>query len=174
MARVLRALTGLILLVTIAACGAPQSSSKFRSYSGPPVTQVVINKGERKMYLFSGRKVLKQYNIGLGFAPDGPKMFEGDGKTPEGTYFIDRKNPNSRYYLSVGISYPSPSDEARAASYGMAPGRDIFIHGWGTDGKNASDRKIKDWTAGCIAINDREIEEVFAMLQPGVVVVINP
>ena len=75
-----------------------------------PITSIVVKKSDRKMYLFSGEKVLRRYRIGLGFSPKGDKKFEGDGKTPEGKYYIDRKNPNSQYYLSLGISYPNESD----------------------------------------------------------------
>ncbi|AUH64537.1 L,D-transpeptidase family protein [Paracoccus zhejiangensis] len=156
----------------LAACGGSKTS-KFKSYSGPPVTQVVINKDNRRMFLLSGQKVVRSYDVGLGNQPVGHKMFEGDGKTPEGMYFIDRFNPRSSYHLSVGISYPDPEDVARALMYGRQPGGDIFIHGRGREG-NALAPKRKDWTAGCIAVTDTEIEEVYAMLQTGVPVVIYP
>lgn len=163
----------LSLLALLAACGAPSKSSKFRSYNGPEVTQVVINKGDRRLYLLNNKTVLKAYDIGLGNEPVGHKQFEGDGKTPEGVYFIDRFNPRSQYYLSVGISYPNANDKAYAESFGLRPGGDIFIHGWGPEGQVKAPKK-RDWTAGCIAIRDEEIEEVFAMLRPGVPIVINP
>ena len=79
-----------------------------------PITSIVVKKSDRKMYLFSGEKVLRRYRIGLGFSPKGDKKFEGDGKTPEGKYYIDRKNPNSQYYLSLGISYPRKFNLERA------------------------------------------------------------
>lgn len=159
------------LLALLAACGKP--SSKFKTYNGPPVTQVMVNKGKRRLYLLSGRTVLKAYDIGLGNVPVGHKRFEGDGKTPEGIYFIDRFNPKSRYHLSVGVSYPDPQDKAYAESLGRQPGGDIFIHGWGPEG-NALAPKKRDWTAGCIAVKDEEIEEIFAMVRPGVPIVITP
>lgn len=159
------------LLALAAACAKPKS--KFKSYSGPPVTQIVLNKGKRKLYLLSGATVLRSYDVGLGFAPVGTKYFEGDGKTPEGVYFIDRFNPKSRYYLSVGISYPNPDQVALAESMGRKPGGDIFIHGLGPEGRVLSKKK-QDWTAGCIAVKDEEIEEIFAMVKTGVPVIINP
>ncbi|SNR38693.1 hypothetical protein EYF88_06080 [Paracoccus sediminis] len=159
------------LLALLAACGKPQS--KFRAYNGPAVTQVVVNKGARKLYLLNGSTVLKSYDVGLGNVPVGHKQFEGDGKTPEGLYFIDRFNPRSQYHLSVGVSYPNENDTALAQALGREPGGDIFIHGWGPDGNRLAPTK-KDWTAGCIAIKDDEIEEVYAMLRPGVPIVINP
>lgn len=172
MTRLFRALAGLVLLAVIAGCGAPDS--KFKTYNGPPVTQIVVQKSQRKMFLLSGNTVLKAYDVGLGYEPDGPKMFSGDGRTPEGTYFIDRRNPNSQYHLSLGISYPTPADIQRAASFGLPAGGDIFIHGQGPEGKAASKRKVRDWTAGCIAVTDKEIEEIFSMVGTGVPITIQP
>ena len=154
----------------LAGCGAP---SRFKTYDGPPVTQVVINKTERRMMLLSGNRALKVYDIGLGNAPIGHKQFEGDGKTPEGLYFIDRRNPDSSYHLSIGISYPNPNDLAFAQSQGRSAGGDIFIHGWGPEG-NALAPKRRDWTAGCIAVTDKEVEDVYAMVRDGTPVLILP
>lgn len=161
------------LLALLAACGKPKTESKFKRYDGPPVTQIVVNKGDRRMHLLSGRTVLKSYDIGLGNEPVGSKMFEGDGKTPEGLYFIDRFNPRSRYHLSVGVSYPNPRDKAYAAQFGRSAGSNIFIHGWGPDG-NVLAPKNRDWTAGCIAVRDEEIEEIYAMVNEATPILINP
>ncbi len=170
MYRASRRTVTLSLLALLAACGKPKS--KFRTYDGPPITQISVNKGQRRMYLLSGQKVLKSYDIGLGNEPIGHKKFEGDGKTPEGVYFIDRFNPRSQYHLSVGISYPNAEDAAYAQAFARSAGGDIFIHGRGPEG-NAKAPKLRDWTAGCIAVKDEEIEEIYAMLRPGVPVVIN-
>lgn len=158
------------LLVLVAACSGP---SKFKSYSGPPVTQVVVQKGARQMHLLSGNTVLKSYAIGLGNEPIGHKQYEGDGKTPEGRYFIDRRNPNSSYHLSIGVSYPNIEDTARARTVGLSPGGDIFIHGRGPEG-NAKAPTMRDWTAGCIAVTDKEMEDIYAMVQDGTPIVITP
>lgn len=161
-----RAAMALLAVLFVASCG---GETKFKQYDGPPVTQVQVSKADRKMYLISGKSVVRSYDVGLGWNPVGHKQFEGDGKTPEGVYFIDRFNPNSRYHLSVGISYPNPQDTAFAMTQGRSPGGDIFFHGRGPEG-NAATRK--DWTAGCIAVDDKEIEEIYAMLSPGVAVII--
>lgn len=153
-----------LLLVGIAGC------SKFRTYNGPEVTQVIVNKGERMMFLMHHDEVLKAYPVGLGFAPQGHKIFEGDGRTPEGEYIIDRRNPNSEFHLSVGISYPNNDDRAFASSKGKPPGGDIFIHGRPWKYRKGG----RDWTAGCIAVGNREIEEIYAMVRNGTPIKINP
>lgn len=155
----------LILAFGLTACG----SSKFKTYNGPAVTSVQVHKGQRKMYLLHHEKVLKSYDVALGFAPDGHKQFEGDGRTPEGTYRIDRRNPNSEFHLSIGISYPNQADRDYAAALGKSPGGDIFIHG-------GPRRPVtrRDWTAGCIAVTDREMERIYAMVKDGTPIHILP
>jgi murein L,D-transpeptidase YafK len=156
-----------LLAATLAGCG---SSSKFKTYRGPEVTHVVVQKGARKMYLLNDRKVLRDFDIGLGFAPTGHKRVEGDGKTPEGTYIIDRRNPESRFHLSIGVSYPNEFDRALADEMGKSPGGDIFIHGRPTKYRNS----VRDWTWGCIAVTDDEIEDIYAMVRNGTPITINP
>ena len=158
------------LIAALAACGRSGSSNRpgdvpeFKRYFGPPVTQVVVQKAQRRMHLLNGQAVLKSYDFGLGNQPVGHKQFEGDGKTPEGLYFVDRFNPRSRYHLSVGISYPNEQDKAYAAQVGRDAGGDIMFHGRGLEGRKLAP-KNRDWTAGCIALTDDEIEDVYAMLQ---------
>lgn len=170
MAMTRRTLLAGAALAALAACSGP---SKFKTYSGPPVTSIVVNKGARKMYMLSGNKAIKAYDIGLGTVPVGHKNFEGDGRTPEGLYFIDRRNPNSRYHLSLGVSYPNTADTALAAAQGRPPGGDIFIHGQGPEGQVLSKQR-RDWTVGCIAVNDKEVEDIYAMVQDGTPIYINP
>ena len=158
-----------LLLTGITGC----APSKFKPYEGPPVTQIVVNKGARQMFLLSGSSVLKSYRFGLGWAPVGDKFFEGDGRTPEGNYFIDRRNPNSEYHLSLGVSYPDPTDVAAAATVGRSAGSDIFIHGRGREGRAKVGSKW-DWTAGCITVSDSEMEDIYAMVREGTPIQINP
>ncbi len=147
-----------LFLVAAAGC-----SSKFKTYHGPEVTRVVVFKEDRRMHLLHHDKVLKSYDVGLGFAPAGHKKVEGDGKTPEGHYLIDRRNPNSEFHLSIGISYPNANDVARATALGQDPGGEIFIHGKPNKYKDAP----QDWTAGCIAVTNRQMEQVYAMVRNG-------
>lgn len=164
------ALSGLIML---AACAAPLSRPTFKKYAGPPVTEVRVYKAQRRLQLLSGDTVLKSYQVGLGNEPIGHKQFEGDGKTPEGLYYLDRFNPRSSYHLSIGISYPDKWDKAHAAASNQDPGGDIMIHGRGPD-RNRLAPQNRDWTAGCIAVTDDEIEDIYAMLQPGTPIRILP
>lgn len=162
---------GLAAIATLGLSACGSGDSKFRRYYGPAVTSIVVNKGARKMYLLNEQKVLKEFKVDLGFAPAGHKQFEGDGKTPEGTYLIDRRNPNSKYHLSLGISYPNARDVAYAQSLGKRPGGEIFIHGEPNlirERKRA--KKTQDWTAGCIAVKNDEIEEIYAMVRDGTVI----
>ncbi|WP_318338068.1 L,D-transpeptidase family protein [Defluviimonas sp. D31] len=152
-------------LGVLAGCG-----SKFRTYNGPEVTRIVIYKGERKMHLVHGTRALKSYKIALGGNPIGDKQYEGDQRTPEGAYLIDRRNPNSGYHLSLGISYPNEQDVAQAKALGKSPGGDIFIHGRARKNRGRG----KDWTAGCIAVKDREMEEVYSMVREGTPIYILP
>lgn len=166
--RFLRFVFVILLAAGLAAC----SSSKFKTYNGPEVTSIEVHKSARSMYLLHHGRVLKSYKIALGGSPIGHKQFEGDRKTPEGTYYIDRHNPNSRFHLSVGISYPNPTDRAFARSQGKSPGGDIFIHGLPNHGKDRP--RPADWTDGCIAVSDKEIEEIYSMLRVGTPITIYP
>ena len=164
--RFFKVLIIIALAVTVTACG---PKSKFLKYNGPEVTSVQVHKGARKMYLLHNGRVLESYDIALGFAPQGHKQFEGDGKTPEGTYYITHRNPNSAFHLSLGISYPNTADVAFAEAAGKSPGGDIFIHG-------GPRRPVarRDWTEGCIAVTDEEMEVIYSMVKPGTVIHILP
>jgi len=164
--RLIRAVLAVAALVALSAC----STSKFRSYNGPEVTRVVVTKSDRSMHLLHHDEVLASYRVALGFDPVGHKKFEGDGRTPEGEYIIDRRNPNSAFHLSLGISYPNEQDAWYAGSNGKSAGGDIFIHGRGPHHRRARG----DWTAGCIAVNDRQMERIYAMINKGTPITILP
>jgi murein L,D-transpeptidase YafK len=143
---------------------------KLEPYFGPKVTRLVLYKGKRRLYLLSGDKILKKYKVGLGGVPVGHKRFENDGKTPEGSYIVDRRNPKSKYHLSIGISYPNRDDIAYAVEHGRNPGGEIFIHGRA----GAHRGRGRDWTAGCIAVADKHIEEIYMMVLTGTQIDIYP
>ena len=164
--RAVKTLVALSLVLVLAGCG----GSKFRTYNGPEVTRIVVYKEDRKMLLMHHGEVLARHRIDLGFAPAGDKQFEGDGKTPEGRYFIDRRNPNSSFHLSLGISYPNAEDIAAARAAGRSPGGDIFIHGKA----RPFQKRGTDWTLGCISVSNREMERIYAMVRNGTTIDIYP
>lgn len=147
----------------------PASAVGFSHTVAPRANHVVVSKTNRVLQLMSGEKVLKRYRVDLGFAPQGHKTRSGDGRTPEGRYLIDRRNPRSEFYLSLGISYPNPQDVARARALGLNPGGDIFIHG---EPVRQARTRSEDWTAGCIAVTNAEMEEIWALTPTGVPITI--
>ena len=158
------------VVLLVAALGLAACANKFKTYDGPEVTQLLVYKGARELLVMHGTEVLQAYTIRLGSAPVGPKHFEGDGRTPEGRYTIDRRNPDSSYHLSLGISYPNARDVEVARAAGQSPGGDIFIHG---DDRKRS-RRGRDWTAGCISLSDKDVETVYAMVRDGTPIWILP
>jgi tetratricopeptide (TPR) repeat protein len=140
-----------------------------------PADKVLIEKRERRLTLLSKGEVIKTYKIALGGNPVGPKERQGDNKTPEGTYIIDSRNRNSGYHLSMHISYPNEKDKMRAKELGVSPGGDIMIHGIknGLSWVGASHAEV-DWTKGCIAVADEEMEEIDKLVPNGTIVEIRP
>jgi murein L,D-transpeptidase YafK len=139
------------------------------------IDHILIEKSQRELSIFRSGKRLKTYRVALGRNPIGPKQQEGDMKTPEGIYRVDGRNEHSDFHLALHISYPSAEDSARAASHGESPGSDIEIHGLasGMESLGAFHRE-KDWTAGCIALTNQEIEELWRVTPDGTVVEIRP
>ena len=140
-----------------------------------PADRILIEKKERRLTLLSKGEVLKTYKIALGGNPNGPKERQGDNKTPEGTYIIDSRNKDSQYHLALHISYPNEKDKKRARELGVSPGGDIMIHGIknGYSGIGSSHAEV-DWTKGCIAVTDQEIEEIDRLAPAGTIVEIRP
>jgi tetratricopeptide (TPR) repeat protein len=140
-----------------------------------PADKVLIEKKERRLTLISKGKVLKTYKIALGGNPIGPKERQGDNRTPEGIYIIDSKNRDSRYHLSLHISYPNDKDKKRAKQLGASPGGDIMIHGIKNELSWVGDLHTQvDWTKGCIAVTDEEIEEIDKLVPNGTITEIRP
>ena len=150
--------------------------------------RIEVLKSKRQLILYSGDHIVKRYRIGLGFTPEGSKARQGDGRTPEGSYYVCSKNPKSQYFLSLGLSYPNEADASRGLKEGLinrmqfqqitaaikrggvplwntALGGEIFIHGAGSK---------KDWTWGCVALENEDIQELFNAVPKGTPVTIKP
>ena len=140
-----------------------------------PADKVLIEKQARRLTLLSKGEVIKTYRIALGANPVGHKERQGDNKTPEGVYIIDSRNSNSGFHLSLHISYPNAKDKRRAQELGVSPGGDIMIHGLknGFAQLGASHAET-DWTEGCIAVTNQEMEEIYRFVPNGTVVEIKP
>ena len=140
-----------------------------------PADKVLIEKEARRLTLFTKGEAIKTYKIALGGNPVGPKERQGDLKTPEGTYIIDSRNGNSGFHLALHISYPNEDDKRRSRELGVAPGGDIMIHGikngYGPLGVSHAD---VDWTEGCIAVTNQEMEEIYRFVPNGTIVEIRP
>ena len=136
---------------------------------------IVVYKQQRILKLLSGGATLRQYPIALGFNPQGHKRWEGDGRTPEGAYRIDWRNENSGFHLSLHIDYPRPADDLAASAIPADPGRDIMIHGLpnGFSAKQIGHPSV-DWTSGCIAVTNAQIEEIWRLVDDGTAVLILP
>jgi murein L,D-transpeptidase YafK len=139
------------------------------------VDRIVIEKNARQLHLILRGEVIKTYRIALGGDPLGPKEREGDSKTPEGTYSIDARNKDSHYHRSLHISYPNERDRKRAEELGVSPGGNIMIHGIkkGFSWVGGAQAEV-DWTKGCIAVTDEEIEEIDKLAPNGTIVEIRP
>jgi len=136
---------------------------------------VVVFKGKRILQLRREGKVLRTYRIALGGDPDGAKRQEGDARTPEGVYSLDWRNPNSNFYRSIHVSYPRARDREAAARWGVSPGGLIMVHGL-PNGLTAAEvgHPWNDWTNGCIAVTNEEIDEIWAAVDDGTPIIIYP
>jgi murein L,D-transpeptidase YafK len=154
-----------------AAPGAPAAAA------GPAAKadKVVVVKGERRLYLLRGGEVLKSYRVALGKRPRGTKLHEGDGRTPEGRYELDRRNRASGYHRAIHVSYPNVADRARARALGQAAGDLIMIHGLPNERPNwGEEHWMYNWTNGCIAVTNREMDEIWASVELGTPIEIRP
>ena len=176
------------LLLTLA-----MSITATNAFAKSDVKFIRVLKSERRLELVGrDNQVLKVYRVMLGKNPIGKKLKEGDNKTPEGTYELDLRNPNSEFYKALHISYPNSAEKFKARFKGVDPGGDIMLHGYPNDFKemtswlekvglgNASDEFIRaslpnfDWTSGCIAVTNEEIDEIYARVDIPTTIVIQP
>ena len=174
--------TALLLLIWVAGCAAPRTeqppSPLALNLPPSPAARrqadfVLVDKSDRTLTLFSGGVPIKSYTgLQLGGEPEGAKHFEGDERTPEGWYTLDYRNPRSAYHLSLHISYPTPGQREFAAAKGRSAGGEIFIHG--QPNALSQGREPGDWTDGCIALSNAEIEELWRAVPDGTPIEIRP
>ncbi|WP_372829335.1 murein L,D-transpeptidase family protein [Psychrobacter maritimus] len=132
------------------------------------IDKVFVDKSARTLQLLSNNEIIKSYHIALGGNPVGHKQQQGDKRTPTGSYILDYKNEKSKFYRSIHVSYPNAADKARAKSRGVSPGGDIMIHGQKNGfGHLAAINQQRDWTDGCIAVTDNEMDEIMAAVEIG-------
>ena len=141
-----------------------------------PIDRIVVYKRQRLLMLMQGEKVTRSFRIALGREPRGTKQREGDGRTPEGTYLIDARNADSQFYRAMKISYPSPADRKRARDAGVRPGGQIMIHGLdpAIAAKWRSDHWMFNWTRGCIAVTNDEMDVIWDSVALGTPIEIHP
>jgi len=162
LARLIR-LVAPVFCVFLACLGQTDAASRIGK-----VDRIVVYKARRELHLMSGTKVQKTYKVALGGNPVGPKEVEGDQKTPEGSYTIIQHNPRSQFYKSLRVSYPNESDKKRAAKQKKSAGSDIMVHGLGRGfGFLGAAHRLSDWTLGCIAVTNEEIDEIYATVADG-------
>ena len=159
----------MILLIVIISLSVYNLIPEQSLPAGITIDKIIVIKSQRKMMVFSNNQLIKTYRISLGRKPVGPKQYEGDKRTPEGLYYLNDKNPNSTFHKNLGVSYPDKYDVENAISRGKNPGGDIKIHGIrnGLGFINKFHRLI-DWTSGCIALTNSEIDELFDSAQIGI------
>ena len=171
---------GLALGMTLAGlsgCSSTSQNNKDQVNVNSPADKILVKKSERKLYLLKGGQPIRSYRVSLGTSPKGHKERQGDNRTPEGVYYIDGRNAGSRFHKALSISYPSPKDRAAAAERGVAPGGQIMIHGHPSGGPARELRDLltgMDWTAGCIAVTNPEIEEIWRLTSNGTPIEIVP
>ena len=153
----------------------PQGNASELPDVSPPVDRILIVKSTRTLTLESQGKAVKTYKVALGGQPVGAKQMQGDHKTPEGVYSVDAKNPHSQFYRALHLSYPNSADRARARKLGASPGGDVEIHGLGkTYGWIGARHRLSDWTDGCVAVTNEEIDEIYKLVAVGTPVELKP
>ncbi len=162
-------------LLLIASTGGLSGETRTASPTAEKVNRVLVLKHQHVLRLMHGDRVLKEYKVALGGSPIGPKTQQGDHKTPEGVYVIDAHNSRSQYYKSLHISYPTPEQRTSARKHGVSPGGDVYVHGL-PNGRRAigAAHRLYDWTDGCIAVTDEEMDEIWPVVANGTPIEIRP
>lgn len=172
--KILALLSASALFTTILAARAERSETSTLP-SGTVASRVFIDKSERTLTLFRGERELKTYKVALGRNPVGHKQQQGDGRTPEGRYKIDFHKRDSAFHRALHITYPNATDIRSARERGVSPGGDIMIHGLPNGmGAIGSAHLLRDWTEGCVAVTNEEIEEIWRVVPDGTIVEITP
>jgi murein L,D-transpeptidase YafK len=162
-----------VILALIVACACFSSGTATAALM--KADKVVVFKGKRLLMLMKEGEILKVYRVALGKQPNGHKMKTGDKKTPEGTYVLDARNSDSKFYRAIHISYPNENDVQNAQKLGYSPGGDIMIHGLSEKLKKMGKlHRTADWTDGCIAVTNPEIEEIWSLVPDGTPIEIKP
>jgi murein L,D-transpeptidase YafK len=166
----------LTLAITLSASFASRAQNNGSDTTEPlAVDRIVIVKSARTINLESKGRMVKTYKVALGGQPVGAKQQQGDHKTPEGEYAVDGKNPHSLFYMALHLSYPNSADRKRARTLGVDPGGDVEIHGLGKKyGWVGARHRLTDWTDGCVAVTNEEIEEIYKAVAVGTPVEIKP
>jgi murein L,D-transpeptidase YafK len=163
------------VLVSMVLLGGAAAALPAAATSLLPADRVVVHKAERKLYLYNGSTLLGAYKVALGLNPVGTKEREHDFRTPEGRYFLARRNTHSDFFLSIQVSYPNKGDELRARKNRWAPGGSIMIHGSPNTPKHpAAYYESNDWTDGCIALSNSDMVEVWMRTQDNIPIDITP
>jgi murein L,D-transpeptidase YafK len=166
----------LSVLLGLAGC-AGQPAQSTGGVAGGSVDRVVVKKSERRLQLVSRGKVMREYRVALGGSPVGHKYREGDQRTPEGRYVLNWRNPKSNFYKAIHISYPSARDRQVSRQLGYSPGGMIMLHGMPTYIQSEGMRRqyaSRDWTQGCIAVQDHEMDEIWRLVRDGTPIHIVP
>ena len=151
------------------------SCASLRAAEALAVDRILVDKSDHRLHLVADGRVIQSYRISLGSHPTGDKVEQGDKKTPEGQYVIDWRNPDSRYYRALHISYPNAADRAEARRRGVDPGCMIMIHGLpDSDTGNGEGYVGMDWTDGCIALTNAEIDQLWEVVKDGTPIEIVP
>ena len=165
----------IIFFLAALSCLLPASMAECRVEEQPQADRVLVIKSEQNLVLLKNGEILKSFKVALGRQPVGNKLCRGDCRTPEGTYILDYRNPHSKFYHSIHISYPNSADMARAKKRGVTLGNDIMIHGLPRGFENLGEfQSERNWTKGCIAVSNEEMDEIWRLVPNGTPIEIRP